>query len=53
MARLLALVGSVLGSTVGWWLGARFGLMTAFFMSTVGAGVGLYYGARFAREMLP
>ncbi len=53
MSRLLALIGSGLGSTIGWWLGARFGLMTAFLLSTIGAGVGLYYGAKFAREMLP
>ncbi len=53
MARMLALIGSGIGSMVGWWLGSRVGLMTGFFLSTVGAGVGLYYGAKFAREMLP
>ncbi len=53
MARLLALIASTLGSVIGWWLGARVGFMTAFFLSTVGAGFGLYYGAKFAREMLP
>jgi len=52
MGRLLAMVGSGIGSTSGWGLGARFGLMAAFMVSTVGAGVGLYYGAKIAREML-
>lgn len=53
MARLLALIGSSLGSVLGWWLGARVGLMTAFLLSSIGAGFGFYCGAKFAREMLP
>jgi len=53
MKRFLALVGASIGSMIGWWLGARVGLATAFLISTLGSGVGFYYGARFAREHLP
>ena len=53
MGKLLALVGTTLGSAVGWWLGAPAGLMTAFVCSMVGFGVGLYAGRRIAREYLP
>lgn len=53
MKRFLALLGATLGSMIGWWLGARVGLMTAFVCSTLGSGVGLYYTARFVREYLP
>jgi hypothetical protein len=48
MTRLLVLVGSTLGSAVGWWLGARVGIMTAFMLSVVGLGVGIWGGRRLA-----
>jgi hypothetical protein len=51
--RILGLIGATIGSAIGWWLGARIGLMTAFFISTLGAGFGLYYGTRLARHWLP
>ncbi len=50
MGKLLALVGTTLGSAVGWWLGAPAGLMTAFICSVVGFGVGLYAVRRLAHE---
>ncbi len=53
MARFLGIIGATIGSAIGWWLGARIGLMTAFFASTVGTGFGLYYGTRLARNWLP
>lgn len=36
------------GGALGWWLGARHGIMTAFFLSMVGTGAGLYIGRRVA-----
>jgi uncharacterized membrane protein YbhN (UPF0104 family) len=48
VGKLLGLVGSTLGSAVGWWLGAPAGLMTAFICSMVGFGVGLYAARRLA-----
>lgn len=48
MKRLLVLVGSTVGSSIGWWLGANVGIMTAFLLSMVGLGVGMWGGARLA-----
>jgi hypothetical protein len=48
MQKLLGWLGLVVGGTTGWAIGARFGLMTAFFLSIVGTGVGLYLGRRIA-----
>lgn len=50
MTKLLAWIGATLGSALGWWLGARWGMMTAFLVSMVGTGVGLYAGRRIATE---
>jgi membrane protein YqaA with SNARE-associated domain len=48
MSKLLGFVGTFLGSSVGWWLGAKVGIMTAVLVSAVGTGVGLYAGRRLA-----
>jgi len=48
MRKLLGIVGATLGSAIGWWLGARVGVMTAFVLSMVGTGVGLYAGYQIA-----
>lgn len=37
---------------IGWWLGARFGIMTAFFISTIGSIFGVYAGWRIYRDYL-
>ena len=50
MGKLLALVGTTLGSAAGWWLGAPAGRMTAFICSMVGFGVGLYAARRLTHE---
>lgn len=51
MAKLLGFVGSFVGSSIGWWLGARVGIMTAFMLSIVGTGAGIYLGRRIAAEL--
>jgi hypothetical protein len=48
----MALVGTTIGGGIGWWLGARAGIMTAFVCSMVGTGVGLYAARRFVRDYL-
>jgi uncharacterized membrane protein YbhN (UPF0104 family) len=48
MTKLMGFIGATLGSAVGWWLGAKVGMMTAFMVSTVGSGVGIYFGRRAA-----
>ncbi|MBC8424556.1 hypothetical protein H8E07_10565 [bacterium] len=50
MTRMLGLFGATIGSAIGWWLGARIGIITAFLVSTLGAGVGFYFGSRSARH---
>ena len=52
MNGLLAWVGASIGGALGWWVGAREGLFTAFLLSMVGTGVGLYLGRRVAGRLL-
>lgn len=50
MKKVFVLVLTTIGSSAGWWLGARVGIMTAFIVSMVGFGVGMWYGARLAKQ---
>ena len=50
MNRLLAFLGLFGGGALGWLIGAQFGFIAAFVLSTVGSGVGLYAGRRIARD---
>jgi hypothetical protein len=53
MTKLLALlVGSIAG-TIGWWLGAKIGLITAFVLALIATGSGMYYATKWARENMP
>jgi uncharacterized membrane protein YbhN (UPF0104 family) len=52
MKKLLALVGSTLGSSLGWWLGTGGGFMAAFLLSVVGGGLGIYAGFRAADRLV-
>jgi hypothetical protein len=51
MQKLLGFVGASVIGSVGWWAGARVGVMTGFFLSMVGTGVGLYAGRRIADHL--
>jgi len=51
MKKVLVLVGTTLGSSVGWWLGASGGIMGSFIVSMIGFGVGMYYGAQLAQRL--
>jgi uncharacterized membrane protein len=53
MARLLSLVGATIGGVLGWWAGAKVGLMTAFIGAIVGTAVDVYVGRRIAADYLP
>jgi hypothetical protein len=44
MRKLLGGVGATVGGSLGWWAGARVGVMTAVVASAVTTGVGLYIG---------
>jgi hypothetical protein len=48
MRKLLMLVWSTVFSYVGWWLGAKVGIMTAFMVSMVGLGFGMWFGRKHA-----
>ncbi|HEX4683228.1 MAG TPA: hypothetical protein VH277_10980 [Gemmatimonadaceae bacterium] len=50
MKKMCILLGTTIGSSIGWWAGNKFGFMWAFTLSIVGTGFGMYYGIRFARE---
>jgi len=52
ITRLLGFVGATLGGTIGWYLGAPVGMMTAFVLSIIGTGVGMYLGVKIARQYL-
>lgn len=53
MRKLMTFIWTTVGSSVGWWLGAKFGIMTAFVLSVVGFGVGFWYGRRVAAQYEP
>lgn len=52
MKKIIAISGMLLGSYLGWWLGEKVGLVTAFMLSTIGAGIGLYVTRRWAKNLL-
>lgn len=52
MSKLLTFLGATVGGAIGWWLGARVGIMTAFFVSMLGTGVGIYAGRWLAGVIL-
>ena len=51
MRNVLGFVGATLVGSVGWYIGAPVGVMTAFFLSTIGSGVGMYAGRRIADHL--
>ena len=50
MRKLLIFVGAMVGSTIGWYLGAAIDTMTAFIVSTIASGAGMYAGAKVAQH---
>lgn len=44
MRKLVAFISTTIGSGLGWWIGAPFGIMTAFIVSILGTALGLYVG---------
>jgi hypothetical protein len=52
MQKLLGGVGATVGSSIGWWLGAHAGMMTAFMVSMVGTGFGIYAGRVAAQRLI-
>jgi hypothetical protein len=52
MTRLFIFLGATVGSSIGWWLGAEVGTMTAFIVSVIGTGIGMYAGRWLAEVVL-
>lgn len=50
---LVGFIGSSIGGGIGWWLGARLGIMTAVILSGIGSGIGLWAARRWASEHMP
>jgi hypothetical protein len=46
MKKLLVTIITIFCSWLGWWIGDKIGLMTAFLLSMVGTGLGMYFGRR-------
>lgn len=53
MNWLIILLGTSIGGGIGWWIGAKVGMMTAFILSMVGTAVSLYFCRRFIQEYMP
>lgn len=53
MKRIMNFIGMTLGGWVGWALGSRISIFTAFMVSVVGTGVGLYAAQKVNRYYLP
>ena len=52
METLFGFLGATILGALGWWIGDRVGVMTAFIISTIATGIGLYAGRRIARDYL-
>lgn len=50
LTKMVLFITTTIGGSVGWWLGAKVGFMTAFALSIVGTGLGLYFGKQFANQ---
>jgi len=53
VTKLIVTLVSTATSGIGWWLGADYGIMTAFMLSMVGLGVGIWYGKKLADRWVP
>ena len=52
MQKLMWMLGSIIGSSAGWWIGDKFSIGTALVLSTIGMAVGTYLGFKLARNYL-
>ncbi len=52
MKKIILFISVTLFSSLGWWLGGRFGMMTGYWASFVGSLVGVYVGCIVNRNYL-
>ena len=49
MRKIILTTITLLSSSIGWWIGSKIGLMTAFIFSMIFLGLGMYLGNRFTQ----
>ena len=52
MKGLLALIGTTVLGSIGWWLGEQISVGVAVVLGAIGSGAGLYYSRRLFDEWL-
>ena len=52
MGTFFAILGSTAGGWIGWIVGSKVGVMTAYMTSVAGSAAGVYYGRRFFAALL-
>jgi hypothetical protein len=52
MGTFFAIIGSSIGGWIGWVVGMRIGLMTAYVLGVAGTAAGVYYGRRLYDQLL-
>ena len=52
MNKLCIFIGVTVFGWLGWWIGARFGVMTGYVLSSLGSIVGVYVGWRINRDYM-
>ncbi len=50
--KILSMFGATIFGSLGWWMGAKVGVMTGFFVSMLGTGFGIYAARRLVRDYL-
>jgi hypothetical protein len=50
--KLLIFITSTIGGSIGWWLGAFVGTMTAFVVSIIGTAAAVYFTRRWIWDTL-
>jgi len=50
MNKLCIFVGLTIGSYLGWWVGAHWGMVMAFIVSSLGSLAGVYAGWKINRD---
>lgn len=53
MKGILNLMGMIIGGWIGWAIGAKVSIFTAYIVSTVASGLGLYASIRVTKHLLP
>ena len=53
MKGMLNFIGMTIGGWIGWAIGARVSIFTAYMVSMVGTGLGLYAAIRVTKQLMP